>query len=340
MRKNSRRRARTAAPGSRALHSSAMKIYTKTGDAGDTGLFGGGRVPKSHPRVEAYGDVDELNAVLGVVRAAEPMPRIDEYSHSSSARPLRDRRAARHARSRQDAPAPREGARRRRARSRSSSARSTTATTSSSRCARSSSPAARPRRRRCTSREPSAGAPSAASSSWRRRRRRFRRLVVIYLEPACPTCCSRSRAWRTSARRRRRGRLVSDAREVALADVSRHDRRRRARQRRRHRARQSRRRTATPSSPTATSARSTPRALAMRSDRRAHDVFTIPAGEAHKTRETWAVAHRRAARSPASDATPRSSRSAAEWSATSPASLRRRSCAAFPTFRFRPVCSR
>lgn len=55
-----------------------MKIYTKTGDAGDTGLFGGGRVPKNHPRVEAYGDVDELNAMLGAVRAAEPLPRIDE----------------------------------------------------------------------------------------------------------------------------------------------------------------------------------------------------------------------------------------------------------------------
>jgi cob(I)alamin adenosyltransferase len=55
-----------------------MKIYTKTGDAGDTGLFGGGRVAKNHPRVEAYGDVDELNAVLGVVRATEPMPRIDD----------------------------------------------------------------------------------------------------------------------------------------------------------------------------------------------------------------------------------------------------------------------
>ena len=55
-----------------------MKIYTKTGDAGDTGLFGGGRVAKSHPRVEAYGDVDELNAALGVVRATEPMPRIDD----------------------------------------------------------------------------------------------------------------------------------------------------------------------------------------------------------------------------------------------------------------------
>src|SRR3982750_2499561 len=55
-----------------------MKIYTKTGDAGDTGLFGGGRVPKDDPRVEAYGDVDELNAVLGLARAVEPLPRIDE----------------------------------------------------------------------------------------------------------------------------------------------------------------------------------------------------------------------------------------------------------------------
>jgi cob(I)alamin adenosyltransferase len=55
-----------------------MKIYTKTGDAGDTGLFGGGRVPKSHPRVEAYGEVDELNATIGLARSIEMMPRIDE----------------------------------------------------------------------------------------------------------------------------------------------------------------------------------------------------------------------------------------------------------------------
>lgn len=54
-----------------------MKIYTKTGDAGDTGLFGGGRVPKSHPRVEAYGDVDELNATIGVVRATGADAEID-----------------------------------------------------------------------------------------------------------------------------------------------------------------------------------------------------------------------------------------------------------------------
>lgn len=47
-----------------------MKIYTRTGDEGDTGLFGGGRVPKDHLRVAAYGDVDELNAVLGVARSA------------------------------------------------------------------------------------------------------------------------------------------------------------------------------------------------------------------------------------------------------------------------------
>lgn len=49
-----------------------MKIYTRTGDHGETGLFGGGRVPKDHERVSAYGDVDELNAVLGVARATAP----------------------------------------------------------------------------------------------------------------------------------------------------------------------------------------------------------------------------------------------------------------------------
>ena len=49
-----------------------MKIYTRTGDEGETALFGGGRVSKDHPRVAAYGDVDELSSVLGVVRATEP----------------------------------------------------------------------------------------------------------------------------------------------------------------------------------------------------------------------------------------------------------------------------
>lgn len=46
-----------------------MKIYTKTGDAGDTGLFGGGRVLKDDARIEAYGTVDELNAAVGAARS-------------------------------------------------------------------------------------------------------------------------------------------------------------------------------------------------------------------------------------------------------------------------------
>lgn len=46
-------------------HGSMTKIYTRTGDKGKTGLFGGGRVDKAHPRVEAYGEVDELNAAIG-----------------------------------------------------------------------------------------------------------------------------------------------------------------------------------------------------------------------------------------------------------------------------------
>lgn len=48
-----------------------MKIYTRTGDDGTTGLLGPGRVPKHAPRVEAYGAVDELNACLGVARALD-----------------------------------------------------------------------------------------------------------------------------------------------------------------------------------------------------------------------------------------------------------------------------
>ena len=54
-----------------------MKIYTRTGDAGETSLFGGARVPKSHPRIEAYGTIDELNAHLGVARAQWKSARLD-----------------------------------------------------------------------------------------------------------------------------------------------------------------------------------------------------------------------------------------------------------------------
>ena len=46
----------------------AFRIYTKTGDTGETALFGGRRVPKSHLRVEAYGSVDELNSFIGLLR--------------------------------------------------------------------------------------------------------------------------------------------------------------------------------------------------------------------------------------------------------------------------------
>lgn len=60
----------------------SMKIYTRTGDEGDTGLFGGGRVRKDHPRVAAYGDVDELNSALGVVRATAPAQLFDPLLES------------------------------------------------------------------------------------------------------------------------------------------------------------------------------------------------------------------------------------------------------------------
>lgn len=45
------------------------RIYTRTGDKGETGLVGGGRVPKDSLRVQAYGNIDELNSVLGIARA-------------------------------------------------------------------------------------------------------------------------------------------------------------------------------------------------------------------------------------------------------------------------------
>ena len=54
-----------------------MKIYTRTGDAGETALFGGGRVSKGTARVEAYGNVDELNSVLGwaLLETTDPVTR-------------------------------------------------------------------------------------------------------------------------------------------------------------------------------------------------------------------------------------------------------------------------
>jgi len=55
-----------------------MRIYTRTGDGGETGLFSGQRVPKDDPRVEAYGTVDELNSWLGLVRAEALPADVDE----------------------------------------------------------------------------------------------------------------------------------------------------------------------------------------------------------------------------------------------------------------------
>ena len=54
-----------------------MKIYTRKGDDGRTALYGGGRVSKAHVRVEAYGSVDELNAAVGLARAASPAEDVD-----------------------------------------------------------------------------------------------------------------------------------------------------------------------------------------------------------------------------------------------------------------------
>lgn len=63
-----------------------MKIYTKTGDRGDTSLFGGQRVPKDAQRIEAYGTIDELNSILGIVRADDrtsPMdPILERIQHT------------------------------------------------------------------------------------------------------------------------------------------------------------------------------------------------------------------------------------------------------------------
>lgn len=53
-----------------------MKVYTKTGDDGTTGLFGGDRVRKDHTRIEAYGTVDEANAIVGIARSAGPKDRL------------------------------------------------------------------------------------------------------------------------------------------------------------------------------------------------------------------------------------------------------------------------
>lgn len=56
----------------------AFKVYTKTGDKGETGLFGGKRLPKSHLRIESYGTVDELNSYIGLVKDNYELPVLKE----------------------------------------------------------------------------------------------------------------------------------------------------------------------------------------------------------------------------------------------------------------------
>lgn len=67
-----------------------MKIYTRTGDAGETALFDGTRVSKADARVDAYGDVDELNAWLGYVRAAGPQTALSADSDEALTHIQRD----------------------------------------------------------------------------------------------------------------------------------------------------------------------------------------------------------------------------------------------------------
>ncbi|HEX7215600.1 MAG TPA: ATP:cob(I)alamin adenosyltransferase, partial [Methylomirabilota bacterium] len=51
------------------------RVYTRAGDKGDTALVGGRRVPKDSPRIEAYGTIDELNAIVGLARAFNAQPK-------------------------------------------------------------------------------------------------------------------------------------------------------------------------------------------------------------------------------------------------------------------------
>src|SRR5262249_16870576 len=66
-------RGRPVGPG-RQPAGGRVRVYTKTGDDGTTGLFGGGRTGKQSMRVEAYGSVDELNALVGLARALRTPP--------------------------------------------------------------------------------------------------------------------------------------------------------------------------------------------------------------------------------------------------------------------------
>ena len=65
------------------------KVYTRTGDRGDTALVGGKRVPKDDQRIEAYGRIDELNSVIGIVRALNEQKLAENDAHGYLDRVLR-----------------------------------------------------------------------------------------------------------------------------------------------------------------------------------------------------------------------------------------------------------
>ncbi len=66
------------------------RVYTRTGDKGETGLVGGRRVPKDSPRIEAYGTVDELNSIVGLARVFNEEKLEDGAAHRFLDRVLRD----------------------------------------------------------------------------------------------------------------------------------------------------------------------------------------------------------------------------------------------------------
>ena len=140
-----------------------MKIYTRTGDAGETALFDGTRVRKADPRVDAYGHIDELNAMLGLARARRRRRRARrrleqlqrDCSRSARGSPTRPR----------GSPAACDEGRARRRRRRAleawiDEAEAELPPLRASSCRRRPPPAPR-----CTWRAPSAAAPSATSSS-------------------------------------------------------------------------------------------------------------------------------------------------------------------------------
>ena len=146
-----------------AMTVNLTRIYTRLGDDGETHLGDMSRVPKTHPRIEAYGTVDELNAQLGVALAAARAARPTPASLRRVQNDLFDVGADLSVPA--DGGEPARGCGSRPSRRPGSSRPATRSTRAWSRCARSCCPAARPPPRSCTSAARSAAAPSAARST-------------------------------------------------------------------------------------------------------------------------------------------------------------------------------